>query len=209
MNRRQFLTKCAACVPAAGLLAVPCRLAAADRDSKVKIRIIYSLHAVKQAQPDWPNIGFDFQPVMERINKELANRCGDFEFLTSMATGPEQAKQILEQDKSADIDGYLVYQMNCWNQVVQTMATSGKPVLYADFQYGGSGGFLVYTAGFLRSNAPNVGFVASSKIDDLVKAVKCFRTIKKGGSTAEFVAATAKVRTANTPISICLFAFGS
>ena len=181
MNRRQFLTKCAACVPAAGLLAAPSRLGAAEPNPKVKIRIIYSLHAAKQAQPDWPNIGFDFQPVMDRINKELAKRCPGFDFLTSLATGPEQAKQVLEKDKSADIDGYLVYQMNCWNQVVQTMAASGKPVLYADFQFAGSGGFLVYTAGFLRSNAPNVGFVASSKMDDLVKAVKCFRTVKKGG----------------------------
>ena len=49
------------------------------------------------------------------------------------------------------------------------MATSGKPVLYADFQFGGSGGFLVYTAAFLRGHAPNVGFVASSDINDLVR----------------------------------------
>ena len=103
-----------------------------------------------------------------------------------MATGPEQAKKILDEDKSAGIDGYLVYQMNCWNRVVQTIATSGKPMLYADFQYGGSGGFLVYTAGFLRSKAPNVGFVASSRIEDLVEAVKCFDVVKKGGSPAEF-----------------------
>ena len=60
---------------------------------------------------------------------------------------------------SETIDGYLVWQMNCWNRVVQTMAASGKPVLYADFQFGGSGGFLVYNAGFLRAQAPNVGFV--------------------------------------------------
>ena len=39
------------------------------------------------------------------------------------------AKKIIEQDKDARIDGYLVYQMNCWNQVVQTLAGSGKPVL--------------------------------------------------------------------------------
>ena len=70
--------------------------------------------------------------------------------------------------------------MNCWNRVVQTIATSGKPVLYADFQYGGSGGFLVYTAGFLRSKAPNVGFVASSRIEDLVEAVKCFELVEEG-----------------------------
>ncbi len=199
ISRRQFLTKCAACVPAAGLLAAPKRLHAVDRDARVKIRIIYSLHGPQQTQPDWPNIGFDFQPVMDRINKELARRCRGFDFVTSLATGPEQAKKILDNDKSANIDGYLVYQMNCWNRVVQTMATSGKPVLYADFQYAGSGGFLVYTAGFIRQKAPNVGFVASSQIEDLVEAVKCFTLVKKGGSPAEFVAATAKVRTASTP----------
>ncbi|MBN2269697.1 MAG: hypothetical protein JXN61_03730 [Sedimentisphaerales bacterium] len=199
MNRRQFLTKCAACVPAAGLLAAPTRLSAADTDPKVKIRIIYSLHGPQQTQPDWPNIGFDFQPVMDRINKELTSRCHAFQFLTSLANGPEQAQKILDDDKSADIDGYLVYQMNCWNRVVQTMAASGKPVLYADFQFAGSGGFLVYTAGFIRSNAPNVGFVASSKMNDLVEAVNCFAIVKKGGSTADFVAATAKVRAAGTP----------
>ena len=83
--------------------------------------------------------------------------------------------------------------------MVQTVAATGKPMLYADFQYGGSGGFLVYTAGFLRSKAPNVGFVASSKIEDLAEAVKCFELVKKGGTTAEFVAATARVRLARTP----------
>ncbi len=110
-----------------------------------------------------------------------------------MANGPEAAAKIVEADKSAGIDGYLVFQMNCWNRVIQTMAASGKPTLYADFQYGGSGGFLVYTAGFLRAKAPNVGFVASSKIEDLVAAVQCFEQVKKGGVAADFVAATVRV----------------
>jgi len=198
MSRRRFLAGCGACAGAAGLLAVPSRVATAGT-GKVRIRIVYSLHAVKQPGPDWPNVGFDFAPVMERINKELAKRRPGFEFVSSMAAGPEQAKKILDEDKSAGIDGYLVYQMNAWNQVVQTIATSGKPVLYADFQYGGSGGFLVYMAGFLRSNAPNVGFVASSRIEDLAEAVKCFDLVKKAGSLSSFVAATAKVRTSQTP----------
>lgn len=199
MSRRRFLAAgCGVCAGTAGLLAVPTRVAAAGAD-KVRIRIVYSLHAAKQPQPDWPNVGFDFAPVMERINGELAKRCPGFEFIPSMATGPEQARKILDDDKSAGIDGYLVYQMNAWNQVVQTIATSGKPVLYADFQYGGSGGFLVYMAGFLRGKAPNVGFVASSRIEDLAEAVKCFDLVKKGGSPSSFVEATAKVRTARMP----------
>ena len=201
MNRRRFLAAgCAACAGAAGVLTSPSSLfAAAAGGGKVRIRIVYSLHAPVQPGPDWPNKGFDFRPVMERINTGLAQQCPNFEFLPSMATGEEQAKKILDDDKSANIDGYLVYQMNAWNRVVQTMATSGKPVLYTDFQYGGSGGFLVYMAGFLRSKAPNVGFVASSRFEDLIEAVKGFELVKKGGSAADFVAATAKVRTTRTP----------
>jgi hypothetical protein len=200
MSRRRFLgAGCAACVGAAELLAYPSALRAAQSDKPMRIRVVYSLHGPKQDRPDWPNKGFDFRPVMKRINTELAQRCSGFEFVSSLATGPEQAQKLLDGDKSSNIDGYLVYQMNCWNRVVQTMATSGKPVLYADFQFAGSGGFLVYTAGFLRSQTPNVGFVASSRIEDLAEAVKCFEIVKKGGSVTDFVAATARVRAARTP----------
>ena len=199
LSRRRFLAAgCGACVGAAGLLATP-HVTRAAGNGKMRIRIIYSLHAPQQPGPDWPNVGFDFRPVMQRITGTLTQQCPGFEFVTSMATGPDQAQAILEQDKAAGVDGYVVYQLNCWNRVVQTIATSGKPVLYADFQYGGSGGFLVYTAGFLRSETPNVGFVASSRMEDLVAAVKCFERVKQGGSVADFVAATTQVRMARTP----------
>ncbi len=200
MNRRNFLTRgTAAAAGALGYLAAPGMLRAAEVTGKTRIRVVYSLHGPQQAGPDWPNKGFDFVPAMDRINAELAKRCSGFEFVTALANGPDQAKKILEDDKSANIDGYLVYQMNCWNRVVQTMATSGKPVLYADFQFGGSGGFLVYTAGFLRSKTPNVGYVASSRIEDLAEAVKCFAAVKQGGSVADFVAATRQARLKRTP----------
>jgi hypothetical protein len=195
LNRRQFLSRSgSACAGALALLSTPSWLEAKSDSGKVRIRIVYALHAAQQPGPDWPNKGFDFAPVMERITATLGKRCRGFEFINALASGPEQANKILEIDKSAGIDGYIVYQMNCWNQVAQTIATSGKPVLYADFQYGGSGGFLVYTAGFLRNNAQNVGFVASSDLDDLVAAVKCFRQIKEGGNVAEFADATRQVR---------------
>jgi hypothetical protein len=136
---------------------------------------------------------------MERINTTLSERCTNFEFIPSMATGPEDAEKILLQDKGSDIGGYIVFQMNCWNRVVQTIAASGKPVLYADFQYAGSGGFLVYTAKFIREGSENFGFVASSDMDDLVKAVNKFNVIRRGGTTAEFVAKTKRVRQKRTP----------
>ena len=200
MKRRNFLVKSgAATAGTLGLLAVPSWLRAADAAGKIRIRVVYSLHAEKQDRPDWPNKGFDFRPVMERINGELTKSCPGFEFLPTLATGEADAKKILEADTTAGgIDGYLVYQMNCWNRVVQTLATSGKPVLYADFQYAGSGGFLVYTAAFLRSKAANVGFVASSDIKDLIAAVQCFETVKKSGTPSDFATATSAVRTKAT-----------
>ncbi|MBN2307719.1 MAG: hypothetical protein JXR94_02040, partial [Candidatus Hydrogenedentes bacterium] len=203
VTRRGFLAAgCAAC---AGVMAAP-RAVRAAQDARVaadarktRIRVVYSLHAEVQPRPDWPNIGFDFRPVMERINTELAEGCPDFEFLPAMASGAEEADKILAEDAASPVDGYVVYQLNCWNRVVQSIAQSGKPVLYADFQFGGSGGFLVYTAGFLRSQAPNVGFVASSRMADHVAAVRCFSLVKEGGSAADFVAATARVRAEGTP----------
>ena len=199
LSRRRFLSGCAACAGAAGLMGTPGWLRAFPGGDKLRIRIIYALHTGIQDRPDWPNKGFDFNPVMERFNTELAKRCPDFTFIPSTATGPEQAQKILEGDKAAAIDGYLVCQMNCWNQVVQTMATSGKPVLYADFQFAGSGGFLVYTAGFLRAGARNVGYVASSRIEDLADAVRCFQAAKAASTGFDFAAATAKVRVSRTP----------
>ncbi len=193
-NRRQFLAGCAACLGSAALVR-PRFLHAAETPGTPRIRLVYALHAPQQPGPDWPNVGFDFRPVMERYTSELGRRCKGFEFLSSTATGEEQAKKILEDDKAARIDGYVVVQMNCWNRVVQTIATSSKPVLYADFTYAGSGGFLVYNAAFLRAHSPNVGFVSSTDFDDLVEAVKCFDVVKRGEPVSSFVAATQRVRT--------------
>jgi len=198
ISRRKFLAGCAACVGAAGLLAKPVPSIAANRD-KMRIQVIYSLHAVKQPGPDWPNVGFDFGPVMKQIDADLAQGCPEFEFISSMAKGPEEAKKILQENGLNGVDGYIVYQMNCWNRVVQDIAASGKPVLYVDFQYGGSGGFLVYNAAFLRSGTANVGFVASSNMNDVIAGVKCFEIIGRGGSASDFAIATKRVRIEGTP----------
>ncbi len=95
MDRRKFLAAgCAACAGAAGLLTARPAARGAQDGGKIRIRIVYSLHAAKQPGPDWPNVGFDFKPVMERINAELTKRCPGFEFVSSMATGPEQARRF-------------------------------------------------------------------------------------------------------------------
>ena len=197
-TRRRFLNSCVGC--SACMATMPLMtMNACTEQKRIRLRIIYSLHEIVQPGPDWPNVGFDFAPVMDRINTTLISRCPDFEFIPTLAAGPEDAEKILEQDKLSDIGGYIVFQMNCWNRVVQTIATSAKPVLYADFQYGGSGGFLVYSAGFLREDMNNVGFVSSSNVEDLVTAVKQFEIIRKGGTSRDFVAATRRMRLKSMP----------
>jgi hypothetical protein len=43
---------------------------------------------VVQPGPDWPNVGFDFEPVMEGFNTTLTERCPNFEFIPTMEKGP-------------------------------------------------------------------------------------------------------------------------
>ena len=192
--RRKFMSVCSGCAALCAVTPLAGVNCSGPREKKT-IRIIYSLHAPVQPGPDWPNVGFDFTPVMQQFNDALAKACPEFEFVPTQSNGAEETEKILERDKSANIYGYIVYQMNCWNRVVQSIAATGKPVLYADFQFGGSGGFLVYNADFIRNKKPNVGFVASSNFDDVIKAVKCFNKINDPN---EFAAVTTKVRIKNT-----------
>jgi hypothetical protein len=197
LSRRRFLA--AASAGALGAIAPRGLFPAVGRAGKTRVRVIYALHAVTQPGPDWPNVGFNFQPVMDRITTTLAKSFPEYELISSMAKGPEEAQKILAVDEAAPVDGYVVCQLNCWNQVVQTIAASGKPTLYVDFPYGGSGGFLVYTAAFLRKKTPNVGFVASSRTEDLVAAFRAFGQVKKAGPGSDFGAAVASVRRSGTP----------
>jgi len=198
LSRRRFIHSCTACSACMVVLPLMTMNACSERE-KLRLRLIYSLHDVVQPGPDWPNVGYDFGPVMERFNTSLASHCPEFELIPTLASGPEDAEKILREDKDSDIRGYIVFQMNCWNRVVQTIAESAKPVLYVDFKYAGSGGFLVYTAGFLKEETENVGFVSSSDMNDLVRAVKQFNIIRKGGTASEFVAATKRARMKGTP----------
>jgi len=197
LSRRRFLA--AASAGALGALAPKGLFPAGGRGEKTRIRVIYALHAVTQPGPDWPNVGFNFQPVMDKIMMSLAKSFPGCELVGTMAKGPEEARKILAADAASPVDGYVVCQLNCWNQVVQTIAGSGKPTLYVDFKYGGSGGFLVYTAAFLRKKTPNLGFVASSRMEDLLAAFRAFEQAKKAAPGSDFGVLVAASRRTRTP----------
>jgi hypothetical protein len=198
-SRRAFLANCAKCIGAAGVFSgfvVPTLLTANSCTPKrtMKIRVVFALHAPVQKQPDWPNIGFDFNPHMENIMNALTAGCPGIEFVQSMVDGAGNTEKLIASDQTeGNIDGYLLVQMNCWNQAIQQLVNTGKPVLYADFHYGGSGGFLVYTAGQLRAKAPNFAQMASGNLAHLVAAANCFPLAMNGDSKA-FANGVAKIR---------------
>jgi hypothetical protein len=162
-----------------------------------RVRLIFACWAVKQDRPTWPQIGYDFAPDIERVRTTLEAHCPQVEFLPVVAHSPEDAQQLLAQGDADRIDGYIVYQMNNWVRVMQTIVASGKPTIIADFPFAGSGGFLVFTAG-LRRTHNNFTVVASSRVEDLAEAARCFEIVKRGGSVGEFVAACDQVRRERT-----------
>jgi len=198
LSRRTFLAGCASCLGVAGTvpnLILPASLAQSPSDKKMTVRVIFSLHAPVQPGPDWPNVGFDFNPVMEKTMNALKNGCKDIDFVSSMATGPEQTKAITDADAAAgNIDGYIVMQLNCWNLVVQTAVETGKPVLFIELIYAGSGGMLVYSAQMLRAGKPNFAFMPSSRMTDVIAAANCFPLAKGPGGVKAFGDAVAKIR---------------
>ena len=68
ISRRHFLAAgCAACAGAAGLALPVRRVYGAGNSSKGTLRVLFALHAETQPGPDWPNVGFEFRPVMDRL----------------------------------------------------------------------------------------------------------------------------------------------
>lgn len=206
-NRRDFIkTACQLCVCAAAPAFLPGvrsdSVAEVDRkgntSSRPRVRLVFACFATKQDRPTWPHIGYDFAPEIERVTSGLRTLCPEVEFIPAVATGPDDAKKLLEAHDADRIDGYVVYQMNNWVQVMQTIVAYGKPTLIADFPFAGSGGFMVYTAG-LRRKHRNMSVVASSRLEDLAASAKCFTLLKSGASPEDFAIACDKVRRERTP----------
>ncbi|MGB9893605.1 MAG: hypothetical protein ACPLRA_04270, partial [Candidatus Saccharicenans sp.] len=211
LERRSFLNHCGKCLVLTGGMGLLRKklpfseqfalvdFSARPTRKKVKLRLIYALHSPKQYRPDWPNLGFDFRPVMESYERTLRKRLPEFTFLTSAASGPEEAVRILKADETNPPDGYLVFQLNCWNQVIQAVVETGRPVLYVDFEYGGSGGFLVYTASLIRQHKENFGFICSSDFDLVISAVRAFVDYKNSAGEISFARLIEKIRLERTP----------
>jgi hypothetical protein len=197
LNRRRFLGACAA--GAGGLATLGARGAEGEAApaAKPKVRLVWAY--VPSTGPIWPNIGYDFEKRKAQLAEPLTQGCPNIEFLPITVHNRDQAQKMMDEDKDKGVDGYLVYILGLWPGVTHVVGPSGKPTLFVDDLYGGSGEFLTaYSAA--RRNHWKVSGVSSSRIEDVVEAAKCFELLKKPGATADtFVAACDELRKRRTP----------
>ena len=192
LSRRSFLGGCGAC--AAGLAATSGMTSGAYAavapqpdllpKTKAKVRLVFSY--TPSDRPIWPNIGYDFEKRKDEILKQLAADCPDIEFLPAVAPEVADAKRILEGD--AEVTGYLVYLLGLgWADVPETIASSGRPTIYVDNLYGGSGKFLIAYAKARRNMQQatdrlktwRVAGVSSRDPKDVADAANCLVCMEK------------------------------
>ena len=175
-SRREFLTGCAACVTCAACpsLAMSPAQAAAGDGEKPKLRLVFT--HIPPDKPTWPYQGYDYEGRKKELTARLRQACPRVEFLPITANNTEDGKKILEADQ--EVDGYLVYMLGIWCGAPQVIAASGRPTLFVDDLYAGSGEFLVQYAAARRKGLRVAG-VSSTRFEDVVQAVKAFECIKR------------------------------
>ncbi len=185
MSRREFLGRCTAY--AAGISAMsylgspdyarssPAWGLSPDTNSPTRIRLVLAHPSSKE--PCWPNIGYDFEGRKKEFLKMIRKECPDVEFLPVTARKDEDAKVVLQSD--AEVDGYVVYLAGClWGRVPEIIAASGKPTVFIDNLFAGSGKFLTGYARARRQGLKVVG-VSSSDFKDVVEAVRCIDCVTR------------------------------
>jgi hypothetical protein len=120
--------------------------------------------------------GYDYEGRKKELTARLRQACPPVEFLPVTANNTEDGRKILEADQ--EVDGYLVYMLGIWCGAPQVIAASGRPTLFVDDLYAGSGEFLVQYAAARRKGLRVAG-VSSTRFEDVVQAVKSFECLKK------------------------------
>jgi hypothetical protein len=172
-SRRDFLRLCGgACAACAACPAATLAVKAAGE--KTRVRVVFT-HTPSEI-PTWPNRGYDYEGRMQEVLRLFRRGLPDMEFLPVTALKAEQAQDILAKD--AEVDGYIWFLVGLGPPVGVTIAQAGKPVVFVDDLYAGSGTFLGNFARAKREGLKVAG-VSSSRFDDVIQAARAFDCIKR------------------------------
>ena len=171
MDRRGFLGRCAGCALASGCVASAGVASAWGKptmmEPRPKVRLVFS--HIPPGQPTWPYNSYDYEARKRELTRKLVQGCPQIEFLPATVHDADATRRLLAEDKDKKITGYLVYMVGIWTGAPQTIAEAGKPTLFVDDLYAGSGEFLIAFAAARRAGK-NVAGVSSSRFDDVLTA---------------------------------------
>lgn len=142
---------------------------------KAKVKVIFP--ALKQGEPGWPYIDYDYKRRTEEIISKLEENIPEIEFSKAILYSPEEARKMLDAEKG-NYDGYLVYLTTLWTGIPEFTVLNYRPVVVADELFSGSGGFINTHSLIKREKLPVVS-IASSNFKDIVDGVKLFPVMKK------------------------------
>jgi hypothetical protein len=192
LDRRGFLGRCAGCalLASCGAASLGSRVlgkpAGGQSVGKPRGRLVFS--HIPPGQPTWPYISYDYESRKRELTRQLVTGCPEVEFLPVTVHNAEEAKRLLaeDRDKTRGIAGYLCYMVGIWTGAPQTIAEAGKPTLYVDDLYSGSGEFLIAYAAARRAGKKNVAGVSSSRIADVLTAARTFGSVRDAAAAGRF-----------------------
>ena len=178
LTRRAFMGHCAAGAASVGAISRMDTVLArqrADLSDPTRISLIFA-HPSSEG-PCWPNIGYDFEGAKADFLRRIRSSCPDIEFHPHTVMSEKDAAAVLASNDA--LDGYLLYMAGClWGNVSESIAAAGKPVVYVDNLFAGSGEFLTSYARIRRVGAPVIP-VSSSRFEDVADAVRCIDAVTK------------------------------
>lgn len=124
--------------------------------------------------PTWPHKGYDYEARKEAIKSSLREALPGLDLVFRTAMSPGDAERVVKE--VGDVDGYVVFMLGIWVGVGYAIARTGKPTVLVDDIYGGSGE-LILTYARVRSEGLPVLPVASSRFEDVVKAMRLIEVI--------------------------------
>lgn len=154
------------------------------KDGAVKVRLIFAYHtpAEVQARPDWPNVGYDFRPVMKNMTDTLNWQVPGVEFIPTSSLNRDHTKEIVVADeKAGEIRGYMVVQLNCWNNCISGVwENTNKATFYTTLPYAGDGGWLRHNSYIMTHLRPHYASFAAFDFSQVVKVARAFEALKDG-----------------------------
>jgi hypothetical protein len=189
IDRRGFLARCAGCTLASGCMvgawARPVLGKPIDMASRPRVRLVFS--HIPPGQPTWPYISYDYEARKRELTRQLVQGCPEIEFLPATVHDADAARRLIALDKDRLITGYLVAMVGIWTGSPQAIAEVGKPTLFVDDLYSGSGEFLIAHAAARRASK-NVAGVSSTRFQDVLTATHCFARVKDEATAGRFAA---------------------